>query len=44
LGFFESLESVSPSPLEGDAGSSLLAALLPDEDVLPVVWGRTKKS
>ena len=38
MGFFESLGSVSPSPLEGDAGSSLPAALLPDEDVLPVVW------
>jgi hypothetical protein len=35
LGFFESLESVSPSPLQGDTGSSLLAALLPDDE-LPV--------
>ena len=38
LGFFESLESVSPSPLEGGTGSSLLfgVALLPDENELPV--------
>jgi hypothetical protein len=36
LGFLESLEPVSPSPLERDTGSSLLAALLPDGDVLPV--------
>jgi hypothetical protein len=39
LGFVESLESVSPSPLQGDTGSSLLAALLPVEGVLPVAWG-----
>jgi hypothetical protein len=36
LGFFDSLESVSPSPLEGDTGFSLLVVLVSDEDESPV--------